>query len=270
MLSPLSFTPEFRRKVAELPKAQRREWLCDLAGQLDLARARGPRSRSHDDVLEELAEVARGCRVDLAADVENHLGPFSPLHLRALREVPRERFVRDAEIGRSADDTPLPLDDEGHATISAPHAYLLSFRLLELGPGDRLLELGAGSGYGAALASSIVGGEGQVVTVEIDAGLCAWASARLSEHGNVRVIHGDAVHLDPMAFFRPNKITVTFAVDRVPHGWTAMLPEGGRLAVPVGPTDRDQRLVLVRREKGELLATDHGAVRYVQNRSPAR
>ena len=190
-------------------------------------------------MLEELAEVARGCRIDLAADVEQHLGPFAPLHLRALLEVPRERFVRLREIGRSADDTPLPLDDEGYATISAPHAYLLSFRLLELGPGDRLLELGAGSGYGAALASSIVGDEGQVVSVEIDARLFDWARSRLQDRANVRVLHGDAAHLAEMPFFRPNKVSATFAVDRIPTAWTAMLPDGGRLAVPVGPSDRD-------------------------------
>ena len=82
--------------------------------------------------------------------------------------MPRERFVRPGDVDRSTEDMPLPLDDEGLATVSAPHAYLLSFRLLGLAPGDALVELGSGTGYGAALASFIVGPHGRVLTIEID------------------------------------------------------------------------------------------------------
>ncbi|MEO6420444.1 MAG: hypothetical protein ABIP39_13590, partial [Polyangiaceae bacterium] len=88
----------------------------------------------------------RSRRAELVAKVEGYLGPFDPLHLHALLEVPRERFVRPRDIGESQEDVPLPLDDTGQATISAPHAYLLSFRLLGLKPGDSLIELGSGSG----------------------------------------------------------------------------------------------------------------------------
>src|SRR5689334_409660 len=85
--------------------------------------------------------AARACREQLAAAIDEQLGPFDVLHLRALTEVPRERFVREVDIDRCCDDIPLPLDDLGLATISAPHAYLLSFRLLDLAPGDSLVEL---------------------------------------------------------------------------------------------------------------------------------
>lgn len=265
MISSLSFTPEFRRKLAELPVADRRQWLESLAVSLE-TEAHGP-SSARAVLEQQLREVARGCRVELAASIERHLGPFDPLYLRAVLEVPRERFVRAGDVARSADDTPLPLDDEGLATISAPHAYLLSFRLVDLSPGDTLLELGSGSGYGAALAEFIVGDSGAVVTVEIDDALVAFARQTLAGLANVTVLHGDAEECDEIAR-GAKKIVVTFAVDALPDAWLRALPEGAVLVAPVGPRERDQKLVRVERVSGELCTTEHGAVRYVQNRSP--
>lgn len=208
----------------------------------------------------------RARRVRLAAAIETPLGPFDPRHLEALVDVPRERFVRPDDVARAADDTPLPLDDEGLATISAPHAYLLSFRLLELAHGDRLVELGSGSGYGAALAAHIVGAHGSVITVEIDARLAEWAALTLAQHANVAVLHGDAV-ASSAALEDAQKIVVTFAVSTIPEMWLDAIPEGGCLVAPVGSRDRDQRLVRVRRKDDALVRTEHGAVRYVPNRS---
>jgi protein-L-isoaspartate(D-aspartate) O-methyltransferase len=274
VLSPLSFTPELRKKLSELPRASRREWLESIVRELERTMSTTPPphgARPQAELFAELAEVSRACRAVMVRDIEHQHGPFAPSHLRALVDVSRERFVRFADLARSSDDTPLPLDDDGQATISAPHAYVLSFRLLELGPGDSLLELGSGSGYGAALASTIVGGDGSVVTVEIDARLYDWASARLRDQPSVQVLHGDAVtaaaNIVPGA---AKKIVVTFAVERIPDTWLAMIPEGGRLVAPVGPRGGDQRLVLVQRVHGQLVTSDHGAVRYVQNRSPGR
>src|SRR5580658_4072262 len=146
---------------------------------------------------QELREVARRRRLALVESVVRHTGAVDPEHLRALLEVPRERFVRAEDVERSAEDTPLPLDDGGLATISAPHAYLLSYRLLELSSGDSLAELGTGSGYGAALAAFIVGGEGRVVTFEIDAALASWARRNLADEPRVTVVHGDAMTSAP-------------------------------------------------------------------------
>lgn len=255
---PLLFTVEFRRKMAQLSQRDRQDWLASLAGRL--------RREGSPVLVQEMREVARGCRLPLVEAVQKQLGPFDPTHLRALLEVPRERFVRADDVERSAEDTPLPLDDEGHATISAPHAYLLSFRLLELSPGDALVELGAGSGYGAALAAFIVGPKGRVTTFEIDGGLARWAERSLAEQPNVTVVHGDAVASAPR-WGDAKKVVVTFAVDALPDAWLDALPEGGRLVAPVG-REGDQTLVLVRRERGELTRSNHGAVRYVKNRSP--
>ena len=259
---PLLFTVEFRRKMAQLPIAERREWLASLAERV--------RDTPSASLREELREVARGCRLELVSSVEKNMGSFSPLQLRALLEVPRERFVRPEDIERSADDTPLPLDDEGLATISAPHAYLLSFRLLELQEGDNLVELGSGSGYGSALGSFIVGGtmgaSGWVRSFEIDARLARWAERDTADLRNVAIFHGDAMTSAPR-WEGARKVVVTFAVESVPDVWIQALPEGGALVAPVGAAGCDQRLMLVRREGDRLVHTEHGAVRYVQNRS---
>src|SRR5258706_14624550 len=87
-------------------------------------------------------------RAALAEKIDAQLGPFDRAQLAALVAVPREIFVRAEDVDRAEDDTPLPLDEDGLATISAPHAYLLSFRLLELTRGDRLGEPGSGPGDG--------------------------------------------------------------------------------------------------------------------------
>ncbi|HKQ70978.1 MAG TPA: hypothetical protein VJT73_16645 [Polyangiaceae bacterium] len=212
----------------------------------------------------ELERSARTARIDLVAEVERRAGPFEGRLLTALLDVPRERFVRATEIGESAADTPLLLDDDGLATISAPHAYLLSFRALGLSPGERIAELGTGSGYGAALASHVVTPSGSVFSVEIDPHLARRASQLLVPYANVRAAAGGASDLLPAWRGYP-RVTVTFAVEAVPSAWLGALPEGGRMVVPVGRGD-GQRLLRVDREGGKLTWSDHGAVRYVPNR----
>jgi protein-L-isoaspartate(D-aspartate) O-methyltransferase len=209
----------------------------------------------------------RSGRAKLVAKVEAHLGPFDPLHLRALLEVPRELFVRPRDLGASLEDVPLPLDETGHATISAPHAYLLSFRLLDLKPGDSLVELGSGSGYGAALASYIVGPHGRVRTFEIDETLAARATRLLADRPNVEVHCMDATQSAAHWGSDARKIVCTFAVSPIPDAWLSALEIGARLAVPVGPIAAEQRLLLVERTADRVVFSDHGGVRYVSNRS---
>lgn len=209
----------------------------------------------------------RSRRAQLVAKVEAHLGPFDPLHLHALLEVPRELFVRPRDLAEAQEDVPLPLDETGHATISAPHAYLLSFRLLDLKPGDSLVELGSGSGYGAALASYIVGAHGRVRTFEIDQTLAALATRLLADRPNVEVHGMDATQSAPYWGSDARKVVCTFAVAPIPDAWISALGIGARLAVPVGPIAAEQRLLLVERTPDRVLFTDHGGVRYVSNRS---
>jgi protein-L-isoaspartate(D-aspartate) O-methyltransferase len=217
-------------------------------------------------------------RQELARKIDAQLGPFDPLLLEAIRAVPRERFVRHGDEERSAEDTPLPLDDEGFATVSAPHAYCLSYRLVALAPSDTLVELGSGTGYGASLASFIVGRAGQVLTIEIDDALFTRARGLLAPLANVRVVQRDAIESAPLwpgpsERARPTKLVCTFAIEELPGPWLDALPEGGVLVAPVAseadPNGREQDLVRVTRERGELRMTKHGAVRYVKNRSGA-
>jgi protein-L-isoaspartate(D-aspartate) O-methyltransferase len=255
---PALFTVEFRKQMARLSPRQRHDWLTSLASELG-------GFESPDQVrAQELREVARGCRLSLVESVTKQLGPFDRVHLQALLEVPRERFVRVDDVARSADDTPLPLDSLGLATISAPHAYLLSFRLLDLRSDDSLVELGTGSGYGAALAAFIVGPRGRVLTFEIDPALVAWARRTLAAEAAVTVLEGDAV-TSTQQWRGASKVVVTFGIDAWPRAWLDALPEGGKMVAPLG--DADQRLVLASRQQGRIVQSDHGAVRYVRNRS---
>jgi protein-L-isoaspartate(D-aspartate) O-methyltransferase len=216
--------------------------------------------------LEVLPMKLNALRERLASSIDASLGPFDSLQLQAIRVVPRERFVRREDVGQSAEDIPLPLDDHGFATISAPHAYLLSFRLLGLRPGDRLVELGSGSGYGAALAAYIVGERGRVLTIEIDRDLAAQAKRNLAPYANVEAMHGDAVE-SSTSWGDANRIVCTFAIDAVPQPWLGSVPEGGILVAPVGSTRGEQELVRFERQGGRLDVSEHGGVRYVKNRS---
>ena len=203
----------------------------------------------------------------LAARIDAQLGPFDRAHLAAIEEVPRELFVRPEDLDRAYEDAPLPLDDGGLATISAPHAYLLSYRLLDLRAGDRLLELGSGSGYGAALGAQIVGPNGRVTTIEIDAALATRAKELLSPLANVRALHGDAT-LAAELFAECNKVVAAFAVKEMPREWVDALRPGAVLVAPVG-TGTQHLLRVERMRDGRIDVTRHGAVRYVPNRSSA-
>lgn len=212
-------------------------------------------------------DEARGAaRRALVGKLDHELGPFDPAYIDAMLHVDRARFVRHGDEVRAYEDAPLPLDDEGLATVSAPHMYLLSMRLLELGPGDTLVELGSGSGYGAALASAIVGPEGRVTTIEISEHLAARARALLADRPNVTVHAADAVRSTAL-WGQPRRVSCTFAVEQIPQPWIDALPRGGILVAPVGPSARDQRLVRIVRTPDGARTTDHGAVRYVRNRS---
>jgi protein-L-isoaspartate(D-aspartate) O-methyltransferase len=215
---------------------------------------------------ESFAATSRALRVQLAAKIDTELGPFDRAHLAALIDVPRERFVRAIDVARAAEDVPLPLDDRGQATISAPHAYLLSFRILNLREGDSLVELGSGSGYGAALASRIVGKNGHVDTFEVDEELAQRASDLLANDDVVRARWLDA-HGSESFWGGAKKVVVTFAVAEIPRAWVDALADGGMLVAPVGLPDTTQRLVSISKMNGEIIPRDHGGVRYVADRS---
>jgi len=168
-------------------------------------------------------------------------GIKDPLTLAALREVPRHEFVPEASAGEAYGDFPLPI---GHGqTISQPYIVAFMTEALGLRGGERVLEIGTGSGYQSAVLAKIAG---TVYTIEIVPELAEEARERLARLGyrNVRVRAGDGYLGWPEA--APfDAIIVTAAAPRIPEPLKHQLAEGGRLVVPVG--DEDQELIVVTR-----------------------
>jgi protein-L-isoaspartate(D-aspartate) O-methyltransferase len=187
-------------------------------------------------------------------------GVRDPAVLEALRVVPREAFVPEHVREHAFDDRPLPIG--AGQTISQPYVVGLMAEALELRPGNRVLEVGAGSGYVAAVLSRIVA---EVVTVERSASLATAAAARLAALGydNVRVMHGDGTRGYP-ARAPYDAISVAAAARAVPDDLRKQLAEGGRLVIPVGAGAHRQELLRLRRsEDGRFAVEELGGVRFV-------
>ena len=227
------------------------------SGLVEGSTADEARARLRDDA--ELATTAAAARV---AAME---GRVSGALADAIRDVPRERFVPIDHVSASADDVAIALDDDGAATVSAMHAYVATFEALALGPGDALVDLGGGTGYGAAIASRIVGASGRVTTIEIDASLAALAEKNLADAPHARAIAGDA-H-DVSAWRGARKVSVGFAVHEVPATWLDALASGGRLVAPIGAAGATQALTLFTKDDAGIVSiTPLGPVRYVGDR----
>jgi protein-L-isoaspartate(D-aspartate) O-methyltransferase len=163
---------------------------------------------------------------------------------RAMLDVAREDFIPSDYRDHAYEEIPLPLPGE-RATISCPHSYPLFYEPLRLGEGQRFLEVGVGSGYGTALAREVVGPEGLVVAIDIDATTLAFARENLNRAGytDVVLIHGDGGLGDPER--APyDRICVTAACPDAPPPLIEQLAVHGRLIAPV-IEDARQRLTLL-------------------------
>lgn len=185
-------------------------------------------------------------------------GIRGPAVLAAMRAVPRERFVPPELSSLAYEDTPLPIG-EGQ-TISQPYVVALMAEAARLSPHDTVLEIGTGSGYGAAVLAQLVA---RVETVEIRPALAAAARERLKEYPQVTVHLADgSLGLPGCAPF--DAILVSAGGPTVPETWREQLAPGGRLVMPVGPSRELQRLVrIVRCPDGAFSQEDLGAVRFV-------
>ena len=182
-----------------------------------------------------------------------------PAVLRAIQRVPRNVFVAPELEEFAYEDTALPID-EGQ-TISQPFIVALMVEAADIGPSSRVLEIGTGSGYAAAVLALIAG---EVYTIERLPDLARTAAGRLRDLGydNVHVRQGDGTHGWPEA--APfDAILVAAGGPELPQALQEQLAPGGRLVIPIGETARDQRLVLLRRTDGKLERVDLGAVRFV-------
>ena len=184
-------------------------------------------------------------------------GVRDPAVLDAMARVPREEFVAPDLRRRAYDDAPLPIEDG--QTISQPYIVALMLEAARLRPSDRMLEVGAGSGYASAVASRLVA---HVDAVERHPRLADAARERLARLGfaNVDVHCGDGSAGWP-AGAPFDAIVVAAAGPRVPEALRAQLAPGGRLVMPTG--SGVQRLVLVTRTETGFHEQDLGGVMFV-------
>jgi protein-L-isoaspartate(D-aspartate) O-methyltransferase len=163
--------------------------------------------------------------------------------LRAMQTVPRHLFVPERYRHRAYDDGPLPI--LARQTISQPYVVALMVSQLGLSPTDRVLEIGTGSGYAAAVLSQIVA---QVYTVERHQKLVEYAQARFAHLGyeNIQVRHGDGTQGWP-DYAPYDAIIVAAGGPDVPRSLQEQLALNGRLVIPVGRKKRQQWLIRITR-----------------------
>ena len=179
--------------------------------------------------------------------------------LEVMGRVPRHLFVDERQRWQAYADHPLPIG-EGQ-TISQPYVVALMTEALHLKPSDRVLEIGTGSGYQAAVLAELVQ---SVFTIEIRKRLSETAERRLREMGyrNVRVRYGDGYFgWEEAAPF--DAIIVTAAANHIPPSLIKQLKDGGRLILPLGSTVYSQTLTLISKRGDRLDVEQLGGVTFV-------
>jgi protein-L-isoaspartate(D-aspartate) O-methyltransferase len=175
-------------------------------------------------------------------------GIKDPVVLAAMRKVPRHRFVSSRYQAEAYNDYPLPIGEE--QTISQPYIVALMTEVLNLQPDEKVLEIGTGSGYQAAVLAEITK---NVYTIEIIPSLATTATKRLIELGytTIKVKCGDGYQ--GWKEYAPfDAIIVTCAPDEIPPKLIEQLKDGGRMVIPVGERPH-QTLYLVEKQKGTVV-----------------
>jgi len=179
--------------------------------------------------------------------------------LRAMRTVPRHEFVPERYVGRAYQDSPLPI---GYGqTISQPYIVAYMTELIRPRPGHRVLEIGTGSGYQAAILAEIVD---SVYSVEIVPELADTVAQRLTRlgYGTVTVKQGDGYY--GWAEHGPfDAIIVTAAAEHIPPPLIEQLKDGGRMIIPVGSPFFTQTLMLIEKKDGSVTTRSLIPVRFV-------
>lgn len=186
---------------------------------------------------------------------------------KAMRRVPRELFMPQAYVEYAYHDQPFPIPGDGRQTISAPYTYAMFYEALDLKRGDKVFEVGTGSGYGAALARERVGGTGRVVTMEINTLTYHFGRKNLENAGyrDMVLVCGDGSKGYPEE--APyDKICVTAACPRIPKPLKDQLKIAGKLIAPVGswsPLTGQDLILLTKSMTGKLRTNTIAKVVYV-------
>jgi len=198
-------------------------------------------------------------REDMVRTQITRRGVNDPQTLEAMRKVERHLFVPADQVRRAYDDGPLPI---GYGqTISQPYIVAYMTQIINPKSHYKVLEIGAGSGYQAAVLAEIVD---QVYTIEIVPELGKQAAERLKDLGydNIEVIIADGYHgLEEHAPF--DAIVVTAAAEHIPPPLIQQLKEGGKMIIPVGSPFIVQTLMLVQKKNGKISTSSLMPVRFV-------
>jgi len=186
-------------------------------------------------------------------------GVEDPATLRAMRKVPRHLFLPESRVDRAYDDGPQPI---GYGqTISQPYIVAAMTEVIRPRRGQRILEIGTGSGYQAAVLAEIVD---TVYTIEIITELYQSARSRLASLGyrNILTRNADGYYgWEEAAPF--DAIVVTAAAEHIPPPLVSQLKEGGRMVIPVGSPFLVQTLMLVVKQEGKATTESLMPVRFV-------
>ncbi|MGQ9627524.1 MAG: protein-L-isoaspartate(D-aspartate) O-methyltransferase [Anaerolineae bacterium] len=181
------------------------------------------------------------------------------LVLAAMEKVPRHEFVPKELLSQAYNDHPLPI---GYGqTISQPYIVALMTQLLKIKRGEKVLEIGTGSGYQAAILAELTD---EVYTVEIIGGLAKEAEERLQRLGytKIKVKHADGYY--GWEEYAPyDAIIVTCAPDHVPQPLIKQLEDGGRLVIPVGPPGGYQTLYQIEKHGDQVISKNITGVIFV-------
>jgi protein-L-isoaspartate(D-aspartate) O-methyltransferase len=198
-------------------------------------------------------------RKDMVANQIVSKGIRNPLTIKALQKVPRHLFVPQQSMSRAYDDTPLPIGY--NQTISQPFIVAYMTELAKPAKWKKVLEIGTGSGYQAAVLAEIVD---TVYTIEIIPELAREATSRLARLGYKNIITktGDG-YLGWKEHAPFDVIMVTAADDHIPQPLLDQLAEEGRLIMPVGPPSSAQQIVLAVKKNGKIEKNKLAMVRFV-------